>query len=399
MKKKCLSTCFMMLLWWSCGEEKAEHYMVDGFHSDIPSVNRTADLFGGDARRILLENTPEEGLVGNVNKIVKSGDDFYILSDERRILHFDRHGKFLSSLDKRGGGPEEYAMLSDFDLHVKDGRTEIWLCDVNRIQKYVSDSGEWRFTGQIKFDFTVNKFRLIPGGYILLLAGQNDESLVLTDMTGKVSSRCLKKEIPFLVFKPVQFVRCDSCYVFQLGASNEGILFDTGNHTFSRTKIVNEQFLSSSELLKMYEKRGYDYLGELSHTQCIRGFRQIGESAWIDYYQNGERFVAVGRGNTWKKMKINPANDNPSVVATLGLSDAPDSFVWIEYPEDDNLNIAIYEYEMPATPSWNRRPVAAPGATTEVKVEVTPGNAGKFPKGRLGIRQCGEHTVAVNGNG
>jgi hypothetical protein len=33
-------------------------------------------------------------------------------------------------------------------------------------------------------------------------------------------------------------------------------------------------------------------------------------------------------------------------LATIGMSDSPDSFILFEYPkEDDNLNITIYEYK------------------------------------------------------
>jgi hypothetical protein len=343
--KKWLPACFMILCLLACSEEKTERFLIDGFRFEMPLAASPEDLLGGNVRKIQLETTPES-LVGNVNKIIKSGDEFYILSDDRRVLHFDGRGKYLSSLDKRGGGPEEYAMLSDFEVCKTDGETAIWLSDFDKLRKYVLTDGKWHFAEQTAFGFVVNKFKIMPGGYFLLLTGQNDESLTLADMTGKPVTHYLKKETPFLIFKPVQFIRHDSGLVFQLGASNDAILFDAGDHTFSRTKIVNGPFLSSAELLKMFEQSGYDYLGKLSRTQCIRGFRQTGGRIWVDYYHNGERFIAASRGDSWKKMKVGMDKDHVPPLATIGLSDTPDGFILIEYPrEDDNLNITIYEYK------------------------------------------------------
>jgi hypothetical protein len=345
--RKWTVVCLLAIACQSCREKKAEHCLIDGFHFEIPLVNSPEELFEGTCRQIPLENTPE-ALIGNVNKIVKWGTDYYILSDDRRILHFNRQGKYLSSLDRRGGGPGEYAMLSDFDLYGTGDSTEIWLCDVDRIRKYALTDGEWHFKDQLKFDFTVNKFKIVDE-YILLLTGQNEASLTLTDMKGKPAGDYLKKEIPFLVFKPVQFIRYDSCLVFQLGASNEAVLFHTGEHVFSHARIVNERFLSSAELLDMYKKWGYDYVRELSQTRCIRNFHKINGMTWIEYYQGGERFIAAGNGNVWKRMKVSVGKDEVSSMATAGLSDTSDSFIIIRYPSDDNLNITVVEYD--GTPS------------------------------------------------
>jgi hypothetical protein len=341
-----LQTCFVMLFCIiSCKEPEATDCLIDDFRFDMPAVKHPEELLGGNVRKIQPEATTSESLIGNVNKIIKHGDDFYILSDDRRILHFSGQGKFLSSLDKRGGGPEEYAMLTDFDVHETTGETEIWLSDFNRIRRYVLTDGKWQFRTQIKFDGAVNKFKIIDGRYLLLLAGQDDESLLLTDMAGVPLNRYLKKEIPFLIFKPVQFVRHDSGFVFQLGASNGGVLFDTKTLAFRHVKITGEEFLSASALSEMFRKKGYDYLRDLSQRRSIRGFRRINDNIWLDFFRNGERFVAVRHDGFWRKMKIDIDGNSMPALATIGMSDSPDSFILFEYPqEDDNLNITVYEY-------------------------------------------------------
>ena len=341
MKKKSF-IYFVAFLLLSCQSEKIERSLIDGFSFDIPLVNDIDDLLGKNRRTVQLD-TLTEAIVGNINKIIKHDNNFYILSDEKRILHFDNAGKFISSLDRRGGGPEEYTQIGDFNLFNKNGKTELWICDFKRIRKYVLSGNSWVFAGTINFDFVINKFKIISDEYILFLTGQNEESLLLTDIAGSPLRKYLKKKIPFLMFKAVQFVNYDSCVVFQLGRSNEGIAFRTKDFSFEHINITNnEQFLTSNNLLNLFDRLGQDFLGELSNTNQIRGFRNINGNIGLGYKYHGDFFVAVNKSGVWQRIKFDDEN-YPSLF-TLFFSESADSFILYEYPEDDNLNLILHEY-------------------------------------------------------
>jgi hypothetical protein len=342
MKNAFLLATFIIL--FSCRDNIPESSLVNDFKFNIQETKNIEELLGNKINTIQLQDTLES-FVGNVNKIIKKNDVFYIMSDDRRILIFEKNGKFHSSLDKRGGGPGEYNMLSDFDMFDNDGVTEMWICDFDKIRKYTYSEDKWNCSENIQFDNAVSKFKIVDNRYLLVLTGQNEKSLTVTDLNGKKLTAFLKKEIPFIMFKPVQFPSVNTSYMFQLGVSNEVVLFNPDSQTFSHHRIVNEDFLTSKSLLFLFEKRGQEYLRELSRLKPVRGYRQINDNCWldyIDYNENPVRYVASRQNGSWRKMKVD--FDEYPALATIGMSDSPDSFILVEFPENDNQNIVLKEF-------------------------------------------------------
>ena len=62
----------------------------------------------------------------------------------------------------------------------------------------------------------IHKFKRMDNSHILLVTGQNKNILTLTDKDGNIITEYLKKEIPYIMFRPVQFVAYGSNYLFQL---------------------------------------------------------------------------------------------------------------------------------------------------------------------------------------
>ena len=341
MKKILLLHLFAFLL-FSCQSKKNKKSLIDNFSFNIPLVNDIDDLLGMNVRTIQLD-TLTKALVGYVNKIIKHENSFYILSDGSRILHFDYNGNFISSLDKKGGGPGEYTMLADFSVCNRNGKPEIWICDFKSIRKYLLSGSDWNFIENIEFEFVINKFNIISDNRILFVTGQNKESLMLTDITGKQLGSFLKKKIPFLAMRPVQFVDYDSCLIFQLGVANEGAALDIQKNSFEIINITNnEYFFTAKKLLNLFDKLGQDYIREIPEINCIRGFSKINDNILLDYHYDGERFVAVSQNGVWNRMKVD-INSNPS-ISTFCASESFDSFIRFEYHDDDSQNLVLYEH-------------------------------------------------------
>ena len=339
--KRTILFCLFTFLLFSCQSEKNNNSLINDFSFDIPLANDIDDLLGSNMRTIQLD-TLEEALVGRVNKIIKHDNSFYIFSDNSKILHFDNNGKFISSIDKKGGGPGEYSMLSDFNVYSRNGNIEIWICDFKTIRKYALSGNDWNHIENIDFEFVINKFHIISDK-LLLLTGQNEETLMLTDITGKEISSTLKKEIPYIIERPVQFINFDSYFIFQLGISNEGVALDTRDFSFERQNITgNKQFFTSKNLLDLFDKLGQDYIAEIPKTNCIRGFSKINDNICLNYHYDGEHYIAINRNGVWKRMKVD-TNNNIS-ISTLTASESSDSFIRYEYPEDDNRNLVLHEH-------------------------------------------------------
>lgn len=87
-------------------------------------------------RIVPLETTDSSIFKGSSSRLL-STDDGYTLVDysQNKFLRFDKDGKFLKTIDRRGGGPEEYQR--EYSSCVKDGR--LYVLDFNKIMVYDLD--------------------------------------------------------------------------------------------------------------------------------------------------------------------------------------------------------------------------------------------------------------------
>lgn len=70
--------------------------------------------------KILPLETNSECLIAQIDKLEIVNDTLYILDRQQDIIFvFDKTGKYLTKIDKKGRGPKEYITVSDF--HVDDG--------------------------------------------------------------------------------------------------------------------------------------------------------------------------------------------------------------------------------------------------------------------------------------
>ena len=60
--------------------------------------------------------TDDTTLVGNITKILKYKDNYYIASNNKEILVFHTDGSFSHRINRQGRGPQEYVELNDFDI-------------------------------------------------------------------------------------------------------------------------------------------------------------------------------------------------------------------------------------------------------------------------------------------
>ncbi|MDE6369460.1 MAG: 6-bladed beta-propeller [Muribaculaceae bacterium] len=130
-----------MLLFAGCSKHNA-------VVSDDEPVNLTVELRSQNSnavdelaeklhfRIVPLETTDSSIFKGSASRLL-STDDGYTLEDysQNKFLRFDKDGKFLKTIDRRGGGPEEYQRK--YSSCVKDGR--LYVLDFDKIMVYDLD--------------------------------------------------------------------------------------------------------------------------------------------------------------------------------------------------------------------------------------------------------------------
>jgi len=99
-----------------------------------------SDVYGIEPRYIKLVNADSaDYAIQTIGKLVIRHDMIYI-SDERglSLTVFDMHGNPVHKMDFRGRGPNEYLMITDFDV---DDDGNIWVVDArkNAVFKYSED--------------------------------------------------------------------------------------------------------------------------------------------------------------------------------------------------------------------------------------------------------------------
>ncbi|MFP4022928.1 MAG: 6-bladed beta-propeller [Thiohalospira sp.] len=314
---------------------------------------KASELLGSNIRYIQLDSIGANK-IGRVNKIVKRNQNFYILSDDKRIFQFDTMGRFISLLNKPGKGPEEYSRIEDFDIYMINGKPQLWLSDFSKIKIYEYNIN-WELDTIITFPYVVNKFKRLKNGNILLMTGQNEKTLTLVDAKGEVVKTFLEKQIPFLTLKSVQFIANDSLILFPLGVANEYVSFNQKTEEFGYGNFIKtNDLISKNELLELYEQKGFDFYGDLKEKIYLNNIRFLKEKIIVQFNKRGERYIAVVVNKDEEVLSsrfmpnstiiddITPQNNSKYFKSFL-YGDSDNSLIFLQNPESSNDGIAIID--------------------------------------------------------
>jgi hypothetical protein len=102
-----------------CDASNKERYTTQNIialsDNELDKQYRASDIFA-DITLIPLE-TLDESIIGNVFKITIVDSIIYILDDKSMsLLLFDMQGHFITKVDRRGNGPNEYVYPEDFTV-------------------------------------------------------------------------------------------------------------------------------------------------------------------------------------------------------------------------------------------------------------------------------------------
>jgi len=106
----------------SCGhvsnkaEKNAEGQLILNFEAQHPSSFFSERIF--DKIELIPLETTDDCLVGTKPELLSDTQHFFIREQQQQVvLRFDRSGKFLNRIGRRGGGPQEFQDdILDFDI-------------------------------------------------------------------------------------------------------------------------------------------------------------------------------------------------------------------------------------------------------------------------------------------
>jgi len=344
---------FVITLSIACSNDSVDKTLINTNRLERVKNIKASKLFSNNYKYFELE--PQgANKIGRVNKIVKHESAFYILSDDNRIIHFDSSGNYVSILNKPGKGPTEYTRIEDFNVVNSYNKTQIWLADYSSLKIY-DYTNSWHLTKRIKFPYVINKFKVLKNNNILLMTGQNKKSLTLVDSNANMISQYLDKQMPFLIFKPVQFTNYKNMVIFPLGVANEFIYLPEESSDFKHGKyLTSDEFISKHELIEIFQKKEYEYLSSLRTESYINNIRFLKNKAFLQVTINGERFLIVEKdSDTFIKVKFAPNSEvvddisplhNTNYLSNFLYGESDSSIIFLQEPESMEDKYGIIEF-------------------------------------------------------
>ena len=117
MKKLYLLAVGLLLL--SCSQKK-QHIEIIDLEAGIENKQYVDFAKIAKIERVtILENIGKESLVGEIRSIKEDNDTYYIAS-QKKVLAFDKNGKFKHQYGSVGRGPGEYPALINFNINDKN---------------------------------------------------------------------------------------------------------------------------------------------------------------------------------------------------------------------------------------------------------------------------------------
>ena len=220
-----------------------------------------------DSIRFLKLNEDEEAFLKGIHQIKIYRDTIYVFDrlGQNKLVSFDKAGHFIQQFSRKGNGPEEYALLWDFDVDAQ----YVYLYDRASMRMlYYTHTG--KFIKSQSTLFRAKSFVALANGNFLfsLEKGNDGKEVCLTDSSLAIQKTYLsyqKEEtddrITDNLFQKVNDtiyynkVVNDSVYVF----SNQGELLKCMLFDFNGENVPKEAQQSYAQLVTTGGKEEYTY--------------------------------------------------------------------------------------------------------------------------------------------
>ncbi len=172
MKKTILKTCcFLFLICWSCGNEKASKSTVlakETIEINPDKASSREVLYTQVFSKIqyLPIHTDDNFIIGSIDKLLVTDDYLFIM--DRRISHsvfcIDKKGSKVFSIKKQGKGPGEYVAMKDIAYKANEKELIIY-CKMRKKLIYYNMQGN--FLREEKMPFSLDRVEPINEKFAL----------------------------------------------------------------------------------------------------------------------------------------------------------------------------------------------------------------------------------------
>ncbi len=253
-----------------------EIYIDLSKHSDFYDISKDIEQ---DFDIIALE-TNDDCLISHIRKILYVNDLYYILDDKgASVFIFNNDGTFMSKLDRKGLGPDEYINIASFIVKDKD----IWIYD-DMTKRLLCYDSAFDKKEEIKIDIPTFDMAIIKDDILLstnwFWYGENSYQLKKYNIRNKEKTEYLsysriEQDDIVQIMKENQFTTVgDSClFMYSYDNTLYQITADdfipryryTFSERFDDKPLTNQEFEEVSDLI-----RGIDALYQTVHSIIIK---------------------------------------------------------------------------------------------------------------------------------
>lgn len=246
-----------------------------------------------DSIEIIPLETRDDNLIGWIPRIIATTDKYYISSaigyNYRKLLVFDKQGKFIQQIGKQGQGPQEYIEMKDFTL-LNDS-----IIMMSEVYNMISYSLNGDFLKKVKQEETPLEIYSLKGNVFtntFLPSKCNNHLLRVLDDEGKFTSYALR-------LSPLEAHVCGNIVGDAGFTSDKDHIF----YTYPYSPIIYKLNIETLDYKPAYR---IDY-GNRNVSWKI--FEEYDSREWQDRLRMGNDYMAVnGILDMGNKMVINSAD-------------------------------------------------------------------------------------------
>lgn len=221
--------CIILLI--GCNKSETQNKCIIETQATPIHTNsiKLSDLF--QVKNIVPLETTDKSLIGKIDKLLKTNNRFFIQSSGTRILSFDNKGKYLNDIGCLGSGPQEYPVLYDFDAD----NQYVYILTKGRILVYKYQAN---LVKEIPISVNATALKIIDDGFLLYTLGDK-YVFHLINSEGKLIDKYMNKNQALRLTKAIPFRNYKNSYLSTLGRSNEVMVYDIQEQTFSTVNLTN----------------------------------------------------------------------------------------------------------------------------------------------------------------
>lgn len=323
---------FLLTLSISCSKDNQQKDMSPDLLKEAKdSIGYS--LFVDSIESISLETT-DSCLIGGIKDLAISGDELFVFDEQQQTIWiFDRKGKYLNKVCRKGDGPGEYAQISQFEYDDKNNQLVVLHSSGNKLLFYTP---EGKYLKTVELGMTVDDFKVCSqGGFVLSNSGSDEPTagIYYANAIGQELECLVRRKSNHLVYTTSKWELCSYGEIVCFMAPN----FDnTVYHYDNRTLSVEYPFSMKPDLKHHYTKTvSLQYLEDFLRTTYLEGEKWIWAAYWSSVDDVRQFLYSKELGKYWiSKSVVNDLNSRGRGNKTSVVEDN----TFVTWGESDNPN-------------------------------------------------------------